>query len=299
MDYQRRHDHDLGLRERTCRARDRARVETCPPFLLRRPPGEEVVVRARVHRIAGRRLHDAGHVLDREDPRPRGRHRVGLSEVSSHGQPQFVRFVEQRAQQRRRDLRVDLEVIHAGDCVEVDGAPRLIPCRDTGRVGIRGGDAIDHRARHEHARAEDRPQVHLVLECDDRIGLTVQIAHRRDAPGDVTTRRPALDVRVGVDQSGNHRFAHQIDAFGAARNRDLVDARDRFDVAVANDDDGIRLRVAARAVDQGRAFERDDLIFRRQDLAATGNHQRDDEKSRAHPPVSPVSAVHYLGSEEV
>src|SRR5437016_3392149 len=49
---------------------------------------------------------------------------------------EFLRLVEQRPQQAWRDLRVDLEVIHAGDGMLIDRAPCLVRRRDARCVGI-------------------------------------------------------------------------------------------------------------------------------------------------------------------
>ena len=192
-------------------------------------------MRARVGRITGRGLHDARHVFDRDHAQARRRQRVGLAEMRRHGQAQFYRLVDQRPQQIRRDLRVDLEIIHAGDGVLIDRATRLVGRHDAGCVGIGRRGAVDHGARTEHARAEDRSEIQVVFEPEHGVGTAVQIAHGRDAPHDIAPRRPAFHVRVCVDQSRDDGLAHQVDALGASGNRDFVDPRNCFDMTVADD----------------------------------------------------------------
>ena len=217
-------------------------------------------MRVRVGGIPGGGLHDAGHVFDRDDAGARRRQCVGLAEMRCHRQAQLLRLVDQRPQQVRRDLRVDLEIIHAGDGMLIDRATRLIGRRDAGRVGIGRRRAVDHGTRAEHARAQDRSEIQVVLEREHRVGAAVQIAHRRDAPRDVASRRPPFHVCVRVDQTRDDGFADQIDPLGALGNRDFVDVGNRFDMPVADDDDHVGLRRAARAVDERRALERNDAI---------------------------------------
>ena len=237
-------------------------------------------MRDRVARIAGRRLHDARHMLDRHDAGTCRDQGVGPAEMRGDGEAQLVGFIEQRSQQRRRDLRVDLEIVHAGDGMLVHRASRLIGGRDAGRVGVRRRHAIDHRAGGEHPRARDRPKVHRVSQRQHRVGAAVQIAHGRDAPGYVPACGPPFHVRVRVDQSRDDGFADHIDPLRALRNRDLVDTGDRRDVTVADDDQRVGLRCAAGAVDQRRAFERDDALLGGEELATRDERQ---DETQQHP----------------
>src|SRR5206468_392292 len=95
--------------------------------------------------------------------------------------------------------------------------------------------------------------------------------HRGHAPGDIPLHRPTLYVCVRVDQTRDHRLADQADLSGAPRHVDLVHARDGLDVAALDQDEGVLHRLAAGAVDQRGACERDDTVSRR----PAGRNQED------------------------
>src|SRR5258705_267128 len=132
--------------------------------------------------------------------------------------------------------------------------------RDAGRVGVRRWSAVDHRTRREHPGPDGRAQVQLVSQRDARVGGAVQVADGRDAPGEVAGSRPPLHVGMRVDQSWNDGLAYQVDALGAPRHLNLIDAGDGLDVPIANEDDRVLLRRAPNAVDQRGALERDDSL---------------------------------------
>src|SRR5207249_3851682 len=88
---------------------------------------------------------------------------------------------------------------------------------------------------------------------------------------DIPLPRPSLYVCVRVDQTRDHRLADQADLSGAPRHVDLVHAGDGLDVAALDQDEGVLHRLAAGAVDQRGACERDDTVSRR----PAGRNQED------------------------
>ena len=214
--------------------------------------------------VARRRLHDARHVLERRDAGARRRERVHLAEVRGDPHAQRRRLVHQRRQQGGRDLRVDLEIVRAARSRRrplIHRAARLGPRGDGGGVGIGGRDAVDHRPRSEHPRAEHGAEIQVGLEGEGRVVRhRPQVAHRRDAPRDVARQRPALHVRVGIDQAGDNRLAAEVDHDRATRNLDLVHPRHRRDVPVLDEQHRVGDGRAARAVDERRTLERDDTL---------------------------------------
>ena len=126
-------------------------------------------MRIAVGGVARRRLHDAGHVLDRHHAGARRGQRIGLAQVRRHRQTQLPGFVEQRPQESGRDLGVDLEIIDTRHRVLVRRAPRLVGRGDARRVRIGWRHAVDHRPGREHPRAALTPA---------RAALTPAIAAR-------------------------------------------------------------------------------------------------------------------------
>ena len=250
-------------------------------------------------RVACRRFHHAGHVLERRDTGPRRGQRVGLAEMRRHPHAQRRRLVHQRPQQGRRDLGVDLDVVRparAGRRALIHGAPGLAAAGDGRGVGRGGRDAVDHRAGREHPRAERGAEVHVGLERKRRIvRQRPQVADGGDAPGDVARQRPALHVRVRVDQPRDDRLADEADHLRAARDRDLVDPRDRGEVAVLDEQHRVGDGRAARAVDERRPLERHDALPGRR---ARGQHR---DGPYCHTAIRPygVTQTHGLGSAEV
>src|SRR5204862_2631107 len=136
--------------------------------------------------------------------------------------------------------------------------------------------------RAEHPRPDDRPQVQGVAQREHGVARAVQIAHGRHAPGDIASGRPPFDVRMRINQPRHYRLPDETDALGAPRHRDFVDTRNRFDVTVADDDEGILFRRAAGAVDQRRALERDDAVLGDEPIAP---RQQYEQKYRADVPT--------------
>ena len=248
-------------------------------------------------------LRDAGHVLERGDPGARGRERIDLPEMGRDREPQHRRLVHQGAQQLRRDLRVDLDPVGAGDGTLIDRLTRLRAASHGRGVGVRGRRAVDHRPRRKHPGPEHRAQVEVILEHERRIVVRVQVAHGRDAPRDVAQSRPPLDVRVRVDQARDDRLADETDALGPPRYLNLVHARHGFDMTVLDEQQCVLDQVPARAVDQRGTLECDHPPARR--LAARAEEKnRGGQKPalRAAPTARPpdrLTARHGFRSEDV
>src|SRR5262249_37772037 len=93
------------------------------------------------------------------------------------------------------------------------------------------------------------------------VGLEVA----RDVRGGVVTLLEPLgvaDVPVRVDEAGNHRFAVERHALGAAGHLRAARGRDADDLAVADDDDRVVHRWTIGAVDDAGAGERRDAAGR-------------------------------------
>ena len=239
--HQRRHDGHTRARQRPRGARDCARIEPPPSRLFHRPAGQEPVVGAVVGRgIRAGGLDHARYVFDRGNPGARRRQGVDLAQMGCHREPECPGFVHQRAEQRRRDPGVDRDVVRAGDGALVDRLAGLGAHCDAGRVLVGRGRAVDQRARREHPRPEDRGQVEIVAQREARIGARVHVAHRGHPPRDVASRRPALDVRVRVDQPGDDRLTGHVYDLRAARHVGLAHAGDGPDVALLDQHQGVR-----------------------------------------------------------
>ena len=151
--------------------------------------------------VGERGLGHAAQVLDGGDARPRGGHRVHQAEVAGDPQVEGVRLVEHRLEQGRVDPGVDLDQVHAGVDQAVHRLAGVARAVGAEGVGIGRRQAVDHRARAVDPRPADGAGVDLLAQVQDGVELAVEVAHRGDAPGEISGKRPALDVGVRVDQS--------------------------------------------------------------------------------------------------
>ena len=202
------------------------------------------------------RLGHPGQVLDAADAVPRGRDRVHQAQMTRDAQVERLRLVEHRLEQGRVDPGVDLDQVGAGIDQAVHRLAGIPGGVGAERIGIGRGQAVDHGAGTVHPGSPDRPGVHLLAQAEDGIERPVEIPHRGHAPGQVSGERPALDVRVRVDETRNDPAPGHIDLPRLRRKLKPRAGAHRLDPAAAHDDGRVRQRRTAAAVDQGGADER-------------------------------------------
>ncbi len=138
---------------------------------------------------------------------------------------------------------------------------------DAGSDDGSGGDPVAHgdeRAQHAVAVAHRR---HAVFELrlrgfEDNLRLPIVIAHQRLVAVVHAAVQRQMDVRV--HEPGHEILAGGVDCLGASRNLDGVAGADGSDRPVGNDDDRVRHRCCAVAVDHRGADDRDRAWLRAQ-----------------------------------
>ncbi len=245
--------------------RQGCRVQTGPRALERGPSLEERSLVRGVERgwIGRGRLRDAAQVLERPEPEPRGRDRVGQAQVPRDPEVEHARLVEQRGETYLVDPGVDLHQVGARVHQAVHPSPRLLRGARGDGVRIRRGDAVDHRPGGIHPRAGAPTPVQLAPQGERAPERPVHVADGGDAPREVAGQRPAGDprlrihqVHVTIHQPGDDPLPGEIHDRGALGELKVAPRSDRLDVAPPDDDRRLRQRRPPAPVDQRGAQQR-------------------------------------------
>ena len=170
------------------------------------------------------RLGEPGQVLDLVEPR--GDRLGGVHVVLQVGdrEPAVALCAFQDGQRAGPvESRVDLDLVDAGVHQAVHLRPGL-PRRtdDLGRAGpALARVAVEQRAGADEARRAGVRAVPGFAPCDRLIERAADVAHRRDAVGQVEGSLPVLGVHVDVDQPRQYGGAGHVHALDVRAGRQL------------------------------------------------------------------------------
>ena len=255
-------------------------------------------------------VHVGNHV--REDVDAGAQQILGVAQIGGvdrHPKPVLVRLVDDRAVQIRRELLdgtaavVDpgLDDPHAPGDELLHGGPGALGCGDrerrlphvvgadlrqrrqpspggeeSSRVGMLSGEDLVAQLKRQLAEvaahrlagrnAEIREPAHVVEDVLARVvgGAARQVLH-------------VADVRVPIDERGDHRLAGQVDAGRTRGRRHLATPPDAREPASLDEKGRVLDRARAVAGDQACAFVQRDCCGLRRTLAPGPSQPHDDE----------------------
>ena len=172
-----------------------------------------------------------------------------------HGNTDLLRFLHDRADERRRELLVDLEAVHPAREKPARRVARRVLGRDrfADPRAVARQRAVDQRAAGEDAGLARVGGATRAPKREDAVEVGADIADRRHAVTEERLVHPLVVVDVHVDEAGNDPLPAGVDPSGVRGKAPRPRGGDGDERAVPDDDDAIGQRRATRPVDHGAA----------------------------------------------